>query len=114
MPYFNKSTKLYDCFPILDIGPCQAKEWFVLDKNNPKQAKCVEQKCACGPVSDYNYEYDGQSDDYFESKCKADIEEKGYLFIDFNGKCEDYKDTMPCPFGQWLEPDVFGDGRFSK
>ena len=63
MPYFNISTNAYDCFPILDVGPCKSKEWFVLNKDNPRYAKCVEQKCACGPVSDYSYDsyyYEGE------------------------------------------------------
>ena len=112
MPYFNKSTKLYDCFPILDIGPCQAKEWFVLDKDNPKQAKCVEQKCACGPDSDYLYDDGLLSDGDVQTECNVEIQDNGYLYVDFNGECLEYRDTMPCPFGQWLEPDVFGDGKF--
>ena len=56
MPYFNKSTNTYDCYPTLDVGPCKPGEWFVLQKDNPKYAECVEQKCACGPIiEDYDY-----------------------------------------------------------
>lgn len=49
MPFLNESTQTYDCFLILAVGPCKPKKWFVLDKENPRYAKCVEEKSACGP-----------------------------------------------------------------
>ena len=114
MPYFNESSNTYDCFPVLDVGPCKPKEWFVLDKDNPQKAICKEQKCACGPVSEYSYDYENESDDSHldsEAECTNDIEKNGYNFLDFNDDCFEVKDTQPCPFGQWLLPDSFGDGK---
>ena len=108
MPYFNESSNSYDCFPTLDVGPCKPKEWFVLDKNNPRYAICVEQKCACGPVLEDSYDYgDGEE----ESECQDNINEQGYNYIDFYGECLESRATKPCPFGQWLVPDVYGVGK---
>lgn len=110
MPYFNKSTNSYDCFPTLNVGPCKLKEWFVLNKDDPKHAICVEQKCACGPKPEYSYDYEDEGDESeSESECALNIQEEGYIYIDFNGECVESRATKPCPFGQWLVPDVFGD-----
>ena len=46
-----------------------------------------------------------------DDKCALQIKEEGYLFVDLNGECVDTKDTVFCPFGQWIVPDVFGDGK---
>jgi len=115
MPYFNKSTNTYDCFPTLDVGPCKPKEWFVLNKDNPKYATCEEQKCACGP--DYEYDYyelgDSESEEENEKRkeeeCLTNIGDDGYTFLDFNGECVEAKDQSKCDFGQWLVPNVFGE-----
>ena len=111
MPYFNESTNSYDCFPTLDVGPCKPKEWFVLDKNNPRYAKCVEQKCACGPVLEDSYDYKDGED---ESECQDNIKEQGYNYVDFDGECLESRSTKLCPFGQWLVPDVYGNGKSLK
>ena len=110
MPYLNKSTNSYDCYPTLEVGPCKPKEWFVLIKENPNYAKCVENKCGCGPVSDYTYEY-GNEEDESESQCINKIQEEGFIYVEFEGKCLEIKDTDPCPFGQWLVPDEYGEGK---
>ena len=34
MPYFNKSLNSFQCYPILEQGPCEPKFWFVLDKGH--------------------------------------------------------------------------------
>ena len=113
MPYFNISANTYDCYPILDIGPCKPKEWFVLNKDNPRYAKCVDQKCACGTVlPEYSYNDDYENVVYdSESQCFNNIQEQGYIYVEFNGECNEIKDTKPCPFGQWLVPDVYGVGK---
>ena len=44
-----------------------------------------------------------------DPECLQQIKESGYLYLDFEGECHEAKDTLPCPFGQWLVADVFGD-----
>ena len=67
MPYFNKTSESYDCYSIISVGPCKPGEWFVLDKNKPEQAICVEQKCAYMPVSDYDY----STGDYIDTQPES-------------------------------------------
>ena len=104
MPYFNESTNVYDCYPIYDFGPCKPKQWFVLNKDDPEHAKCVENECACGPVDEY-YDYEN------EEECINNIQEQGHIYVDFKGKCFEAKDTIPCPFGQWVVPNEYGEGK---
>ena len=116
MPYFNESSGTYDCFLTLSVGPCQPKQWFVLDKANPRQAICVEQKCACHtPTPAYVYDYgdEEESESDKELECLSNIEEEGYLYLDYNEECVESKDQSSCPFGQWLVPNAFGEGMTS-
>ena len=32
VPYYNKSSKEYDCVPILKRGPCDLNHWVVINK----------------------------------------------------------------------------------
>jgi len=119
MPYLDKETNTYDCFETLAVGPCKPKEWFVLNKDNPKYAICVEQKCPCKPPpgpDEYVYVYEGDEADEGDSEadkeaeCLDTIEEEGYIYLqDFNGTCVEVTDTKSCPFGQWLLPNVYGE-----
>ena len=119
MNNYEISTNEYECFLTLATGPCKPKEWFVLNKDNPKYATCVEQKCACGPPDYYNdseYEGDSESEEEKEKRkeeeCLTNIGDDGYTFLDFNGECVEAKDQSKCDFGQWLVPNVFGEGNY--
>ena len=45
MPYYNETLTDYQCYPILEQGPCKPKNWLILNENNPIFAKCVKQPC---------------------------------------------------------------------
>jgi len=114
MPYLNKTTNEYECFLTLATGPCKPKEWFVLGAD-PKYATCVEQKCACGPPTEYEYVYEGDTESEEEKEkrkeeeCLNNINENGYTYLEFNGECVETKDQSKCDFGQWLVPNSFGE-----
>lgn len=106
MPFFNKTTNSYECYPILELGPCEPQYWFVLDQENPTKAVCAKQTCAC---ENPEYTYDSgedcelQYDDYDENRIV-------YNSVMFNGKCSEIEDGEQCPYGQIIYPNTFGIG----
>ena len=42
MPYFNETVNEYECYPILEQGPCEPNYWFVLDQHKTSSAKCAK------------------------------------------------------------------------
>ena len=109
MPFFNETINSYECYQILEQGPCEPKYWFVLDPKAPNQATCAEQACACGNPQ-YDYEDDScfpQYDDYDENKVV-------YKSVMFNGKCAPIEDHELCPRGQIVFPNTFGIGKFRE
>ena len=117
MPYYNKTSESYDCYSIMSVGPCKPGEWFVLNKNKPEQAICVEQKCACMPVSEYDY----STEDYIDiqpeldsDKCELNLDENNlvyYSHVEYEGECYEIEDSTPCPDPlQELLPNLYGIG----
>ncbi len=49
MPYFNKTLGKYECYQILERGPCKGNEWFVLDPELAEAeipfARCLSIPC---------------------------------------------------------------------
>ena len=108
MPFFNKTSNSYECYPILEQGPCEPKYWFVLDIKNANKALCAKQTCACE-----NPEYD---DDSGEDSCFLqydDYDENTVVYnsVMFNGKCSLIEDHEQCPYGQIIYPNTFGIGK---
>jgi hypothetical protein len=83
MPYYNETLKDYQCYPIIEQGPCEPNHWLVLNENNPIFAKCVKEPC---------------DDTTFEQ-------------VLFEGTCKNIKDQSACPPNQEILPDPFGIGK---
>ena len=117
MPYYNETSETYDCYPIMSVGPCSPGEWFVLDKNKPEQAICVEQKCACMPISTYDYNTEDYIDiqpEFGSDKCDLNLDENNlvyYSHVEYEGECYEIEDTFPCQDPrQELLPNLYGIG----
>ena len=91
MPYFNKSLHTFQCYPILEKGPCEPNYWFVLNADTLHEAHCVEQPC---DIFDYDY-----SDNIV------------YNDVMFDGSCHEIQDTEACPDGQEILPNPYGQGK---
>ena len=81
MPFFNKTSNSYECYPILEQGSCETKYWFVLDQKASNRAVCAKQTCACA-----NPEYDHDSE---EDSCFLQYDDYGeivYNRVMFKGK----------------------------
>ena len=115
MPYFNKTSESYDCYSIMSVGPCKPGEWFVLDKNKPEQAICVEQKCACQPMIDYSsYDYSEIQPELDSDDCEFNYDEDNlvyYTHVEYEGNCQEIQDPSLCPPRQYLLPSPFGIGK---
>ena len=110
MPYFNETLNEYECYPILELGPCENGYWFVLDKDRPDHAICAEQECACESNAIY--------DDNIADGCVLgdDYDLIVYDKVMLNGSCENIYgqdiSTTLCPYGQELVPNQFGIGKY--
>ena len=99
MPYFNETVNEYECYPILEQGPCEPNYWFVLDQNKPSSAKCVEHPCACILSEDSN--------------CQFQREINGtniYNMVEFEGICQHVHNQGNCPVNQKILSNPFGIG----
>ena len=83
MPYYNETLKDYQCYQILEQGPCKPNHWLILNENNPIFAKCVKQPC----------------------------DDTKFGQVLFEGTCKNIKDQRACPPNQEILPDPFGIGR---
>ena len=100
MPYLNETVNEYQCYPILEQGPCEPNYWFVLDQHKPNSTKCVEHPCACIISEDSN--------------CQLQHEVNGtnvYKMVEFEGSCQMIHDKKKCPLNQEILPNPFGIGR---
>jgi hypothetical protein len=117
MPYYNKTTESYDCYSIMSVGPCKPGEWFVLDKTKPEQAICVEQSCACMPISEYDYSTYEQIDiqpELNSDNCELNYDDNNlvyYSHVEYEGECYEIEDPSPCQDPQKeLLPNLYGIG----
>ena len=108
MPYFNETLQEYECYPILEQGPCQPNHWFVLDKDQPNYSKCAKNPCACVPSEETNCQI--QYDEYEESFNENNYEYDEYNMVEFEGFCQDIHEQGNCPLNQKLLPNPFGIG----
>ena len=115
MPYYNETSETYDCYPIMSVGPCTGGEWFVLNENNPERAICVDQQCACQPVIDYSsYDYSEIQPELDSDDCEFNYDEDNlvyYTHVEYEGNCQEIRDTSSCPSFQELLPSPFGIGK---
>ena len=107
MPYFNKSLNTFQCYPILEKGPCEPNYWFVLDAETPHEAHCVEQPCAC-EESDNLFDLGNDTNSNGEPACIFDYDYSDKVM--FDGSCHEIRDTEACPDGQEILPNPYGQG----
>ena len=93
MPYYNRSTKGYDCFNILEQGPCSEDKWFVLNNvtlpvNGLPLGLCDQRPCS------------------FETNPE--------LFVLYNNTCELEFSEEPCGHNMELRLNVYGKGEVFK